>query len=85
MALPVLPTSKTPSAAPQAEKAERSAACAPGGAPALGRPPSSAPLRPIGPERLKALRQAIREGSYPTDADVLGGLENLLQGRRRRR
>jgi hypothetical protein len=36
------------------------------------------PLRPIGPARLKALRKAIREGRYPTDDDVLGGLERLL-------
>lgn len=36
------------------------------------------PLHPIGPERLAALRDAIRNGSYPTDADVLGGLQSLL-------
>ena len=36
------------------------------------------PLSPIGPERLRALRQAIEDGTYPREADVLGGLERLL-------
>ena len=35
-------------------------------------------LRPIGPARLRELREAIRNGTYPTQADVLGGLERLL-------
>ena len=35
-------------------------------------------LRPIGPERLKALREAIRNGTYPTDQDVVGGLTRML-------
>lgn len=34
--------------------------------------------RPIGPERLRALREAIEKGTYPTRDDVLGGLERLL-------
>jgi hypothetical protein len=34
--------------------------------------------RPIGPERLRALREAIRNGTYPTDADVLSGLVRLF-------
>lgn len=36
-------------------------------------------LRPIGPERLRELREAIRNGTYPTEADVLGGLERMLE------
>ena len=35
--------------------------------------------RPIGPERLKALREAIRNGTYPTDADVRGGLDRMFR------
>ena len=35
-------------------------------------------LQPIGPERLRALREAIRNGTYPTEADVLGGLARML-------
>jgi hypothetical protein len=34
--------------------------------------------QPIGMERLRALRRAIREGRYPTDADVERGLERLF-------
>lgn len=37
------------------------------------------PLRPIGPERLQALREAIRAGTYPTEADVLGGLQRMFR------
>jgi hypothetical protein len=37
------------------------------------------PLRPIGPERLRALREAIRNGTYPTEADVLGGLQRMFR------
>jgi len=36
-------------------------------------------LRPIGTARLRALREAIRNGTYPTEADVLGGLERMLE------
>lgn len=48
---------------------------------AQGQPPAGdakAPLGPIGPERLRALREAIENGTYPTEADVLGGLDRLL-------
>jgi hypothetical protein len=47
-------------------------------------PPASIPrgpndeLRPIGPERLQWLREAIRNGTYPTDDDVLGGLTRMM-------
>lgn len=36
------------------------------------------PLRPIGRERLLALRDAIRNGSYPSEEVVVRGLERLL-------
>ena len=36
-------------------------------------------LEPIGPERLRALREAIENGTYPTEEDVLGGLDRLLE------
>ena len=34
---------------------------------------------PIGMERLRAIRQAIREGRYPADEDVVGGLARLFR------
>ena len=37
------------------------------------------PLGPIGPERLFALREAIRSGHYPAEGDVLSGLARLLR------
>ena len=68
----MLPTSKTrPGTARKAPAAAR-AACA-------GKVHGPAdPLGPIGPDRLRALREAIRDGTYPTQADVLGGLERML-------
>jgi hypothetical protein len=35
--------------------------------------------RPIGKARLRALREAIRRGTYPTEADVAGGLARMLE------
>lgn len=35
--------------------------------------------RPIGPERLRALREAILNGTYPTDSAVTGGLTKLFR------
>jgi hypothetical protein len=35
--------------------------------------------RPIGPERLRALREAIRSGAYPPDAAVMGGLVRMFR------
>jgi hypothetical protein len=34
--------------------------------------------RPIGPERLRRLRELIESGAYPSDEDVAGGLERLF-------
>jgi hypothetical protein len=35
--------------------------------------------RPIGPERLKALREAIRDGTYPLDRAVQSGLLRMFR------
>ncbi|MDA1195874.1 MAG: hypothetical protein O2894_11905 [Planctomycetota bacterium] len=65
----MLPTSKTPRcAAPEVRPGASTLTQACGDA-----------LRPIGPERLRALREAIRSGTYPNDAQVLGGLTRLLR------
>jgi anti-sigma28 factor (negative regulator of flagellin synthesis) len=77
----VLPTSKPRLSAAAARQRRRDAQA---GLATEARPAAvqtsdgSEPLRPIGPERLRALREAIRDGSYPTDAEVLGGLERML-------
>jgi hypothetical protein len=41
-------------------------------------PPKDVP-RPIGPEALRALRDAIRNGTYPSDSDVMGGLVRMFR------
>ena len=38
-----------------------------------------APVRPIGPERLRALREAILSGAYPLEAAVQSGLTQLFR------
>ena len=70
----MLPTSKT------ARKIRRPAPASRGRSVLRSEPLETAEdaLRPIGPERLRELREAIRNGTYPTEADVLGGLERLL-------
>jgi anti-sigma28 factor (negative regulator of flagellin synthesis) len=64
--------------APPTASAQATAPAAPrrleGGKPV---PPADAP-RPIGMDRLRALREAIRNGTYPTDADVVGGLVRMF-------
>jgi hypothetical protein len=37
------------------------------------------PMKPIGPAGLKALRDAIKSGRYPSDAAVRTGIERLLR------
>ena len=37
------------------------------------------PPRPIGPEALKRLREAIQSGEYPSDSVVRDGLERLIR------
>ena len=34
--------------------------------------------RPIGPSRLRALRQAIESGAFPTEEDISSGLERMF-------
>ena len=45
----------------------------------LPTPDDSAPPRPIGPERLRALREAILGGTDPLDQAVTSGLERLFR------
>jgi len=37
------------------------------------------PPRPIGPDALKRIREAIQSGEYPSDAVVRSGLERLIR------
>jgi hypothetical protein len=37
------------------------------------------PPRPIGPEALRRLREAIQSGEYPNDTAVRAGLERLIR------
>lgn len=67
----MLPTSKT------SRMLDRKAPAAKSGRAA--RPGAHDALHPIGPERLRELREAIRNGTYPTEADVIGGLERMLE------
>lgn len=41
--------------------------------------PDRRPLRPIGPQALKNLREAIRRGNYPPEDAVRSGMERLLR------
>jgi hypothetical protein len=68
----VLPTSKTPRSTPVQIGGS--------GAKAGKIQPPADRLVPIGPERLRALREAIRNGTYPSDDHVLGGLERMFAG-----
>lgn len=43
-------------------------------------PDDNAPPRPIGPERLRALREAILSGTYPLDQAATQGLTSLFRG-----
>ena len=76
----VLPTSKTPrSAAPEAKSGQIPVAAVTATTPPDGATGPKDPLEPIGPERLKALREAIQNGTYPSDEHVLGGLARLFK------
>ena len=80
----VLPTSKTPrNAAPEARPGQIPVAAVAASKPSpealdpQGTGPRD-PLEPIGPERLRALREAIQNGTYPLDEHVMGGLGKLF-------
>ncbi len=50
-------------------------------APQTARPaPGRRRLEPIGPEKLRRLRESILNGSYPLDAAVIGGLAKMFLG-----
>lgn len=75
----MLPTSKTPrSAAPEARPGQIPVAAVASAKPAPEADSPRDPLEPIGPERLRALREAIQNGTYPLDEHVLGGLGKLF-------
>jgi len=48
-------------------------------APASSSPFAHKPPKPIGPEAMKALREAIRSGKYPSEDVVRRGLERLIR------
>ena len=79
----MLPTTNKPWSAvpkPHGESEEVPAVKAPQQSESESRAPRPAdPLRPIGPERLRKLREAIRNGTYPSEADVLGGLQRMFR------
>ncbi len=69
----MLPTTNTPKPAVKSET-EPAVDVASGPNGAAGK------LEPIGTDRLRALREAIQSGTYPSEADVLGGLERMFRG-----
>jgi hypothetical protein len=69
--LPRLPSHDPKAAHPQPPSAPPPPAVAPRD--------DEAPPHPIGPERLRALREAILNGTYPTEGAVTGGLVNLFR------
>ena len=42
-------------------------------------PVARKPMKPIGPAALKALREAIRSGTYPSEDVVRDGIERLIR------
>lgn len=48
-------------------------------APASSSPFAHKPPKPIGPAAMKALREAIRSGKYPSEDVVRRGLERLIR------
>ncbi len=71
-----------------AENLEQTRVAANEGAPAGQLPPTAPtpaapfahkPPKPIGPAAMKALREAIRSGRYPSDDVVRRGLERLIR------
>lgn len=79
-ATPPSPADGAPPAddAPRADDASR-ADDAPRADGAALPPVAKKPMKPIGPAALKALREAIRSGAYPSDAVVRDGIERLIR------
>lgn len=73
------PGSSRPAPTTAAERARPTEAA--GGAGAASPTPSHRrPLTPIGPDRLRRLRQSILNGTYPLDEAVVGGLARMFMG-----
>lgn len=67
-------------AVPAPQAADAAATVAASSDPAAELPPvARKPMKPIGPAALKALREAIRSGAYPSDAVVRDGIERLIR------
>ena len=67
-------------AVPAPQAADAAATDAAASDPAAELPPvARKPMKPIGPAALKALREAIRSGAYPSDAVVRDGIERLIR------
>ena len=81
------PKASTSSTAPSTSDGRPAAAPAgaPGSTPGVTPPAAPSgpfahkPPKPIGPEALKALREAIKSGKYPSDDAVRSGLERLIR------
>jgi hypothetical protein len=74
----VLPAPDKKPAPRVAQRASDPAPAKPVARPAAG-PFARKPIQPIGPAAMKALREAIRSGNYPSDAAVIGGLTRMLK------
>jgi hypothetical protein len=75
------PPSPTPNLDPAVADAVRPEPNGPEGTPPAAEAPPEADLFPIGIERLRQLREAIRSGTYPTERDVVEGLARMFGGR----
>jgi len=79
----MVPPPPTPNLDPAVADAVRPGEAGPA-APAPAAPCEAPPtddLFPIGVERMRQLREAIRNGTYPTERDVVEGLARMFGGR----
>ena len=75
----MLPAPEKKPASPVAARASDPAPAAKATARPSAGPFARKPIQPIGPAAMKALREAIRSGRYPSDAAVIGGLTRMLK------
>lgn len=73
----VLPTSSSSSQPADPDPSEGGGAVGPRADDVAG--PTDEALEPIGPERLARLREAIQNGTYPAESDVVGGLVRMFR------
>lgn len=73
----VIPADPGPADPIPADRAPADRASGEGGA--VLPPVARKPMKPIGPAALKALREAIRSGTYPSDDVVRDGIERLIR------